>query len=190
MIYEVELYSFPDEQFNKSLKRAWSFIKDLYFDVLKKDENFHFFYEEIYTIVRFSYKYKVDFLNYLKQRKIVYSKPKRWIDSSTIVEKYKGEYTKLFHIFSMFAIFVPATGEMNQVFDRIVHPFCNHNFYKMALALGLENDGGVSNYAWEPEFIARNLVDRAMYNGRVHGNKLNELWRAESIKENVSVTEK
>lgn len=89
---------------------------------------------------------------------MIYSKPIKWIDSNRIVEQYKEEYTKLFHIFSTLAILVPHQ-DMNRVFDRIVHSFCNHSHYKMADPLNPRDP------YWEQEFIAKNALDRATYNG-------------------------
>jgi hypothetical protein len=186
IIYEIELYSFPGGKFNDDYVKAWSFIKDLYWDVFKDDENWHFFYEGEFTVIRFSYKFLKDIKAYLNQRNVGTSIAKKWIDSSKIVEKYKEEYAKLFHVFSMFAIFVPTTEELHQVFDRIAHPFCNHNHYRMAInnGIGGENDGGFTNYWMEPDFISQYLVRRAMYSGKCyHGEEIRKKY-------DISITKK
>jgi len=160
---EIKICSFEGESFNKNENRAWSFIKDVYFDVLKQDKQWHFFYEDYYTVFRFSNEFKNEFVEYLSQRKVVYSEPIEWIDSSKIVEKYKEEYTQLFHIFSMFAIFVPVE-EANQVFDRIAHPYWNHSWYKMKDFRNSINTHRLNSH-WEEILIAKNAINRAYYNG-------------------------
>lgn len=199
IIYEIELFSFPDGKFNDDYVKAWSFIKDLYWDIFKGDENWHFFYEGEFTVIRFSYKFLKDIKTYLSQRNIRTSIAKRWIDSSKIVEKYKEEYTKLFHIFSMFSIFVPTTEELHQVFDRIAHPFCNHNHYRMAINNGIKSDNDLIDAYYaahlEPDFIAKYLVGRAMYSGKCYHSKENILSAQREVasirkKYDISVAEK
>jgi hypothetical protein len=90
--------------FNKDLKIAWFHILNIYNEVLKEDDKWHFFYEGDFSIIRCQAKYRKKLEQYFKTNEIDFQCRGEWKNDHWAVEKYKDYFTNMFHYFSMLAI--------------------------------------------------------------------------------------
>lgn len=161
---EVELWGWctdeeTSEGFNNDEEKAWGLIKHLYIRILRHDDNWHFFYENSYNIIRCSESFFQQVLDELEVLDVLYKAKGEWIDGSTTVERHKKIYQGLFHYFTLMALEGYEDGDIYHIYDRLSHCFLNHQFY--ALKDFRERQGK----QWEALLMSRMAVWRADYTG-------------------------
>lgn len=158
-IIEIELWSWGEEGINNDEDRAWALIKYLYKKILINDENWHFFYENKYNIIRCSESFFQPVLDELKMFGVVYKVKGEWIDGSRTVEAHKKIYQGLFHYFTLMALEEYEDDDIYHIYDRLSHCFLNHQFYALK---GFREKQGKQ---WEARLMSMTAVQRADYNG-------------------------
>lgn len=163
IMMEVELWGWYEGEdircMNYDEEEAWALIKHLYYRVLRHDENWHFFYENQYNIIRCSASFFDKVIEELKIFGVYYRIKGEWKDGSATVEKYKHIYKKLFHCFTLMAFEEYEYRDIFRIYDRISHCFLNHQYY--ALKDMREKEG----HQWEARLMALLSVQRADYTG-------------------------
>ena len=159
MIFEINLFTLNGENFNDDSAAALCVLQELYTKFLYKDKQWHLFYEGKYSTLRFNMKFLKQIEKFLKSSNVTYSKPKKWIDNSKYVEGNKYIFIEIFHSFSVLAM-TSADTEISHIFDRIVHSYCNHHWYRLK-SFREQSD----EHRWEAQFITKNAIDRAVYEG-------------------------
>ncbi len=159
-IMEVELWSWGEEEgINNDEDRAWELIKHLYQKILINDDNWHFFYENSYNIIRCSDRFFQRVLDELDMFGVVYKVKGEWVDGSTTVEAHKKVYRGLFHYFTLMALEEYDDGDIYHIYDRMSHCFLNHQWY--VLKEFRERQGK----QWEALLMSRMAVWRADFSG-------------------------
>jgi hypothetical protein len=158
-IMEVELWCVGEEGINFDEKRAWEIIKEIYTEVLKTDDNWHFFYENAYNIIRCSKSFYPEVIEKLKQLDVYYKEKGEWIDEQTATRKYQHIYKSLFHYFTLMALEEYDWSEIHSIYDRVSHCFLNHQFYV------LEDYRKKYGRQWESNVMSSVLIDRSSYTG-------------------------
>lgn len=161
---EVVEFFLPD--FNEDLDKAWAKINALYDKVLHKDQNWHFFYEGEYSIIRCSQEFEEKVIEFFEEFDIQYEFNGLWIDGSSVVCKYRKIFQPMLHCFSELAISMDEV-DLLDVADRVTHCFFNHAYY-MAKdhREPFKHPDIVDPTLWEAEMMARLSVYRAHYIGK------------------------
>jgi hypothetical protein len=167
-IMEVELWGWGDhEGINEDEERAWALIKYLYHNVLINDDNWHFFYENFYNIIRCSESFYPEVIKELDAFGVCYQEKGEWIDGSETVKKYHNIYRDLFHNFSLMALQEYEYTDIHLIYDRLSHCFLNHQFY--VLEEYRENHGR----QWEASIMNHTSMHRAEYTGMMTKDGVN-----------------
>ncbi len=163
----TDLIEYDLLNFNEDLDKAWEKINALYDKILHKDNYWHLFYEGDFSTLRCSPEYSNDIEKFFKKHKIESKYNGKWIDGSSIVEKYKDMYRNIFHEFSMLAIHLDES-DLYIAADRVCHSFFNHNYYMAKkYRRPFENDSQfISSMMWEAEMMGRLSIYRAHYIGK------------------------
>jgi len=128
-ILEVELWGLGTEGINCDEYQAWEIIKEIYNDILYEDENWHFFYENYYNIIRCSAKFYPKVIRRLQDLGIYYKENGEWIDGQRSTRKYQKVFQGLFHYFTLMALQEYDSDEISGIYDRVSHCFLNHQFF-------------------------------------------------------------
>ncbi len=161
-IMEVELWCIGEEGINFDEKRAWEIIKEIHIEVLIDDNNWHFFYENLYNIIRCSESFYPKVIEKLKQLGVYYRERGEWVDEQEATRKYQHIYKGLFHYFTLMALEEYDYNEIHWIYDRVSHCFLNHQFYV------LEDYRKKCGKQWEANIMASVLIDRSSYTGMLH----------------------
>jgi hypothetical protein len=161
-IMEVELWCVGEDGINYDEPRAWEIIKEIYTEVLKDDDNWHFFYENNYSIVRCSESFYPEVIEKLKQLDVYYREKGEWVDEQVATIKYQHIYKGLFHYFTLMALEEYDESDIGMIYDRVSHCFLNHQFYV------LEDYRKKHGRQWEANIMSSVLIDRAAYTGMLH----------------------
>lgn len=156
MIIEFRL---PD--FNEDLNYAGNIIKDLHYQILKNDPEWHMFYEGQYSIIRCQFRFYKKVIRFFKSRNIKYEYIGRWIDGSYVVRKYNKFFKPLFHMYSKLSLELDEE-DLYYVSDRVCHCFFNHQTYMAKQWVELDGP-----HLWEASLMGRLATGRAMHAGRV-----------------------
>ena len=171
----------PD--FNEDLDKAWAKINALYDKVLCKDPNWHFFYEDKYSIIRCSQEFEEKVIKFFEEFDIQYKFNGLWIDGSEMVCKYNKIFQSMFHCFSELAINMDES-ELFDVADRVTHCFFNHAYYMAKEHRELfKHPYIIDTTMWEAEMMARLTIYRAHYIGKYTMKKYYEKLAKEQEKE-------
>jgi len=164
-------------EFNEDLDKAWAQINALYKRALYKDQNWHFFYEGKYTIIRCSQEFEKKVTKFFEEFDIKYKSNGLWIDDSGAVCKYKKIFQPLFHCFSELAISMDE-ADLFDVADRVTHCFFNHAYY-MAKdhREPFKHPYIIDPMFWEAEMMSRLSIYRAHYIGKYTMEKYYEKLR-------------
>ena len=159
-IMEVELWGWGENKgINTDEESAWALIKYLHRYILCNDDNWHFFYENWYNIIRCSESFYPEVIKELDAFGVYYREKGEWKDGSKIVRKYQDIYKDLFHNFSLLALKEYECKEINTIYDRMSHCFFNHQFYV------LENLREKYGRQWEAILMNNAAMYRAEYTG-------------------------
>lgn len=161
-IVEYNLRDFNEAGWPES-KEAWDILQEIYHKILRQDPVWHFFYEGTFSHLRFSRCFEADVQDILNAKNIKYDRVEVWRDMQGATADYQRIFTYLFHGFSVLAIEVPYE-QLPAIFDRIIHCFLNHNWYK---AWPYRKEQG--ELLWEGAYIANNALNRAAYQGYCRG---------------------
>ncbi len=168
----------------------YAIIITLYNHVLKDDENWHFFYEGDFNIIRFSDEFEEKIFKCLDNTEknvqlisVDSTLVKDWTDDHEIVNEFKDEFIKVFHTNSVFAMKIFQKylnkDEINyqKIADRILHGFFNNNYYNAVKEREHVKKIGYIDEAWEALTMTDMLFGRAYYLGmRGYYLKLQE-WK-------------
>ena len=169
LVLPSDLVQYNLLKFNKSMDKAWFHIRSIYYNILLKDDKWHFFYEGDFSIIRCQRKYKTKLEKYLNEYKIEYDFKGKWLDDHYMVVKYMEHFEPMFHAFSMLAIEMPEYDLM-PVADRVVHPFFNHCSY-----MAKDYRSKFGEHSWEAYLMANMAAGRGVHAGRVIQE---ESWKA------------
>lgn len=152
--------------FNEDLDKAWGKINALYNRILYKDPNWHFFWEDEYSIIRCSQEFEEKVTKFFKEFDIQYKFNGQWSDGSEMVRKYNKIFQPMFHCFSELAIKMDEP-DLFDVADRVTHCFFNHAYY-MAKdhREPFKHPYIIDPMMWEAEMMARLTIYRAHYIGK------------------------
>lgn len=128
-IYEVELWGIEGEGINTDEYRSWEVIKELYQDILIDDDNWHFFYENYYNIIRCSASFYPRVIQRLIALGIYYKEKGEWVDGQRSTRKHQKIFQQMFHCFTLLALKEYDSGEIAGIYDRVSHCFLNHQFF-------------------------------------------------------------
>lgn len=178
---DIIQYNLPN--FNEDFDTAWYHILTIYETVLKKDYEWHFFYEGHYNIIRCQNRYTKKLEKYFKENDIEFERKGVWKGDHWAVEKYREHFTRMFHDFSLLALKM-AEGEIQAVADRIIHPFYNHCTY-----LAETYRKKLGEHAWEGHLMASLTASRSIHSGRlVQCDLYKKARKKEENKENGHVS--
>ena len=115
---------------SRDLSRSELF--ELYRSCLRRDQQWHFFHEGSYALLRVA-KRNEHLEQWISDHGMRYTTG-TWRDYP-IVEKYKKQFTKIFHAFSVLAVendsWQPEYGdEWSNIRDRVLHSFFVMNGYQ------------------------------------------------------------
>jgi len=156
-ILEVELWTLGTEGINQDEWQAWQIIKEIYEDILIDDENWHFFYENYYNIIRCSAKFYPKVIKRLQDLGIYYKEKGKWIDGQQATRKHQKIFQGLFHYFTLMALRDYDFEEITGIYDRISHCFLNHQYFV------LEEFRSKYGHQWESYIMSHAAISRADY---------------------------
>lgn len=169
-VFTINIYGFgiegsSDEYIGVGTKKGEemfrTLLKRLYKEVLHKDPEWHYFFENTHNHLRFSLAFYEEIKEVLDLHEANYSELTVWIDGHTITRKYQHIFQKMFHSFSLLAVQGYDEDEIEALLDRVIHCFINHQYTflpKLRKSLGS---------MMEPELISRNAYKRAEYIGYI-----------------------
>jgi len=157
-LYEVRLWGLEGESFNKDEHRAWEVMKEIYEEVLFDDENWHFFYENWYNIIRCSASFYPKLIKKLDSLSIYYKECGEWVDEQTATRKYQKIFQGMFHYFTLMALKEYDADDIKGIYDRVSHCFLNHQYYV------LEETREKFGKHWEAEIMSSAMINRIDYN--------------------------
>lgn len=167
-----EIIEFWLDNFNENIAIAFAYLVELYTQILHKDPQWHYFYEDHYSLVRCSLKYRDKVKKFFDDRNISYSWPvSAWCENLHTTNTYRKEFKDLFHNFSVLAIKMHLNKDgkhLHEASDRVCHCFFNHATY-LAHAAGLTKNYEESGYPvdyWEAAKMAELTVFRSYNIGR------------------------
>lgn len=167
-----------DGEYYKPIKT----IKHIYDNILVNDNNWHFFNEGSYYILRCSEQFYDEVCYELEQAGFGINECGEWIDEQYITRKYQDVYQIMFHGFSVMAMKDYDYEELDYIYDRVSHCFLNHQLLKWIGAL-MEDDAKIKlDRYWEPTIVSRNALRRMDYMAYIDG-RLHEERRAGALKE-------
>lgn len=153
--------------------RFKALLLELYHDVLCKDPNWHYFIEGTYNHLRFSNKFWPEVRDILNLHGVQHGPVKDWIDDQDITRKYQDVFQKMFHSFSLLAVQEYDEDEIDQLLDRVIHCFMNHQ------TIFLPKRRKKYGTNMEATLISNNAVSRAHYTGRLaEGSAIVEAYNA------------
>jgi len=163
--------------FNTNMNSAVMHLVAIYDQILHKDPNWHYFYEDHYSLIRCSLKYEQDVKKYLDENNIEYKWPtKLWREGCYVTVQYQEDFKVMFHTFSELIIKMIKKDDGDQLYmagDRAAH--C---FHVMAMYLA-HYSGSLDRFRaskldilyWEADQMARLTAGRAYHIGLIAGEK-------------------
>ncbi len=148
----------------EGVERFKTLLIKLYHDVLHKDPNWHYFVENTYNHIRFSSKFWPEVRDILNLHGVQRSPVKNWVDEQDITRKYQDVFQKMFHSFSLLAVQEYDEDEIDQLLDRVIHCFMNHQ----VIFLPEHREKFGTNM--EAVLISNNAIARAHYTGKLAEN--------------------
>jgi hypothetical protein len=184
-VIEFYLTGFNDN----GLEEAFKHIMNIYDMYLKDDPNWHFIYEDSYTLIRCSYKYVKDLEKYFNEHAIEYKSPTFWKESTYVTTVYKEVFKKIFHWTSVLTIQMAKNEEedfyIQQSADRLAHIFLLQSIYLAEINGDLDKlkESGYDIMYWEAGVMS-NLAKYRSYNiGQISGQKkLVAYWKSKGAK--------
>lgn len=156
-IYEVRLWGIEGESFNSDESNAWRVIKEIHQEILFDDENWHFFYENWYNIIRCSACFYPKLIEKLDSLDIYYIEMGEWVDEQLSTREHQKIYQGMFHCFTLMALKEYDSKDINDIYDRVSHCFFNHQFYV------LEDVRKEYGKHWEAHLMSETMINRADY---------------------------
>jgi len=129
VLLEVEIWEYEGEGINHDEPRAWELIKEIYNEILYTDDEWHFFYENFYNIIRCSKKFYSKLIKKLDKLDVVYKEKGEWVDEQPSTRKHQKIFQKMFHVFTIMALKEYDPKEIIGLYDRVSHCFLNHQYY-------------------------------------------------------------
>lgn len=163
-LMEVEIWEYEGEGINHDEERAWELIKELYNEILYKDDQWHFFYENFYNIIRCSKKFYPKVIKKLKKLDIIYKEKGEWIDEQWATKKYQDVFQIMFHSFTLLALKQYYHSTVGLLYDRVSHCFLNHQYYV------LDEYRDFHGRHWEDILVSECAFNRARYSDRLYRN--------------------
>jgi hypothetical protein len=175
---EDHIIEFRLSGFNENMDLAFSHLVELYSQILYEDPQWHYFYEDHYSLVRCSLKYRDAVKKFFDDRNITYEwPPNGWVESTHTTYFYREEFKILFHTFSVLTIKMHLNNDganyLNEATDRVCHCFFNHATY-LAHVSGITKNYEASGYPvdyWEAARMAELTAFRAYNVGRCKQQK-------------------
>ena len=165
------------------LEKPFKHIMKLYDMYLKDDPNWHFIYEGHYALIRCSYKYVLDLVNYFNEHGVESNPPTWWEESTHVTSTYKSIYKEIFHWTSVLAIQMAKNEEENihigVAADRMVHVFLLQSIYLAEIngELARYRNRGLDIMYWEASHMADITQYRTYHIGTIAGhNALKARW--------------
>jgi hypothetical protein len=158
------------------LEKPFKHIMKLYDMYLKDDPNWHFIYEGHYALIRCSYKYVPDLMEYFNKQDIEYKYPAGWQEGTHVTSTYKSIYKEIFHWTSVLAIQMAKNEEENFhigiAADRMVHVFLLQAIYLAELNGELDRyrNRGLDIMYWEASHMADITQYRTYHIGTIAGH--------------------
>jgi len=157
------------------LNVAFRNITAIYERVLHKDPQWHYFYENEYSLIRCSYKYCYEVKKCLDDFNIKYKWPiKNWNEDMYITKHYQDLFKQMFHSYSTLLVNMYINDDMDQLdmaADRATHCFFNHALYLASMTGRLDKykNTGIGVMMWEAEKMTQLGAYRGHYVGRCDG---------------------
>lgn len=158
-----------------STNKRFKIILDIYKSFLKDDDSWHFFYEEEQgDLLRVSDKLLTlnHIREYLRNAGIDFSWKDEWIDGNFPVEKFKDEFTSIFHSNSVLAMKLLNEDDdfecfrlLRPILDRIVHSFTNNCTAVAKTYITMSEAFGFPKGCWESVLIHELGMGRSFYSG-------------------------
>jgi len=159
----------------EGLDVAFLHIVKIYDTILCNDTQWHYFYEDSYSLIRCSYKYVYKVKKYLDDNNIKYKWPvKNWVESTYMTMEYQDIYKEIFHNLSILIIQMFKKGDgahLELAGDRIIHPFFNHALYLAEMDGQLEpyRENGLAADLWEGTKMSNLSNYRSYHIGLLEG---------------------
>jgi len=166
-IYEVRLWGIDGKSFNEDEQRAWEIIKEIHQEVLFDDNNWHFFYENWYNIIRCSAKFYSKLIEKLDSLGVYYKEHGEWIDEQESTRKHQKIFQGVFHYFTLMALEEYDSKDIDGIYDRVSHCFFNHQFYVLE---DIRKENGVQ---WEANLMSKAVIERAGYSSYCYSKGIN-----------------
>jgi len=172
-VVEFWMGGFNDE----GLTKAFGHIYAIYEEILHKDPQWHYFYEDRYTLIRCSYKYSGEVKKYLDDNNIKYKWPiQNWVESCYVTVTYQDIYKEIFHNFSVLIIEMFKNKDGSKLYtaaDRVIHPFFVQALYLADVEGQLDyyQANNVEPMFWEAHNMAGLTASRAYHIGTIKGER-------------------
>jgi hypothetical protein len=161
-ILELELWSYGNEGINYDEHKAWEIIKEIYHDILYKDDSWHFFYENYYNIIRCSAKFYPKVIRRLQDLGVYYKEKGKWVDGQYFTRRHQEIFKGLFHYFTLMALKEYDCEEITGIYDRLSHCFINHQYYV------LEDFRLKYGHQWEAYIMNNASIARADHSAHLY----------------------
>jgi len=164
LLLEVELWEYEGEGINHDEPRAWELIKEIYNEILYADDEWHFFYENFYNIIRCSKKFYPKLIRKLDKLDVVYKEKGEWVDEQPSTRKHQKIFQKMFNTFTVMALKEYDPSEIKTLYDRVSHCFLNHQYYV------LEEYREFNGRQWESRLVNEYAFNRANHSDMLYRN--------------------
>jgi len=166
-VIEFWMDGFNDDGLDKAFKH----IVAIYDKVLYKDPQWHYFYEDTYSLIRCSYKHCYEVKRYLDEHGIKYKWPVGpWKETLNSTKIFQETFKEMFHSFSVLVIemFKKDCGcLLYESADRVCHCFHNHAMYLASAEGELDEYENIDPMAWEAMQMAKLTALRAYHIGGI-----------------------
>jgi len=184
-VFSHDLQKFEMEPVDKSYAKFRFLLKELHFCVLNEDDNWHFFLEGQYNLLRFSARFRDRVEEVLKMNEVIFVREnvndrmsaRVWVDEQEATRAHQKHFMKIFHEYSVMAITIEnyTTHKLTLLADRVIHCFFNHQFVNFQKELD-------KNCNLEGDITAHLASERAFYTGTLVAYKKAYAQAKEDVK--------
>ena len=173
----VRVMQFDLQEFNQDMREAFSILFEIYKNALVVDPNWHFFYEGDFTTLRCGEGFVNAVHFQLRKNGVKFKEPKEWVEPWELTRTFQDCFGPIFHdlsvlIMELFKRKILIHGNkqlLENVADRIIHPFLNMATYLTYFETGRGDSGPFVK--WEAEMMASLTVNRAHIAGMIMGEQ-------------------
>lgn len=184
-VFSHDKQKFESEPVDKNFTRFKFLLRELEYNVLNEDPNWHFFLEGSYNLLRFSSRFKDRVEEILKRNEVIFVREeingrmstRVWVDEQEATRAHQKYFMKIFHEYSVMALAIEnyTTHKLTMLADRVIHCFFNHQFINFQKELD-------KNCNLEGDITAHIASERSFYVGTMVAYKKAYAQAREDVK--------